>query len=168
MLDGDIDPELADYLRAVGFNVKFAPRDNPVIEDDVEVLRLARRQNRILVCHDKHRDRSTQLRLYPEMYHGRGHILRIIGDSSQPLLTVMGKVLVHYEEWSEWFRANPDGGIVSLSKERCRSVPAEELMERHMHRIYVGNDVPPVPPRRTRGRQTRRTSARPGQMPLPE
>ena len=48
LLDGDIDPELGDYLRAVGFNVRFAPRDNPIIEDDVEVLRLARRQNRIL------------------------------------------------------------------------------------------------------------------------
>ena len=64
MLDGDIDPELADYLRAVGFDVALVPRDNPqVIENDVEVLRYARRRRRIVVCHDRHRDRESELQL---------------------------------------------------------------------------------------------------------
>lgn len=60
VLDGDIDPELAIYLRAVGFKVRFAPRGSKLIGDDVKVLRLARKQGRILVCHDQHSDKETR------------------------------------------------------------------------------------------------------------
>ena len=89
MLDGDIDPELADYLRAVGFDVQLAPRDNPqVIENDVAVLRYTRRRRRIVVCHDRHRDRESELELFPEIYNNAGRILRIGGDSSQSLLVI--------------------------------------------------------------------------------
>ena len=42
LLDGDTDPELADYLRAVGYDVTLAPRGGSTIRDDVKVLRLAR------------------------------------------------------------------------------------------------------------------------------
>ena len=168
LLDGDVDPELAEYLRAVGFNVRLAPRDNRIIEDDVEVLRYARRQNRILVCHDKHSDRSTQLRLYPELYHRGGQILQIVGDSGQPTIPALGKILVNYELWSEWFRVNSGGGRVSVHSRGWRAISAEELMARHMHRIYVGDEVPPIPPRRRRGPQTRRPSRSSGQLPLPE
>ncbi len=43
-MDGDVDPELSDYLRAVGFQVEMAPRDNPdVIQNDVALLRLHER-----------------------------------------------------------------------------------------------------------------------------
>lgn len=167
MLDGDIDPELADYLRAIGFNVRFAPRDNPIIEDDVEVLRLARRQKRILVCHDQHGDRGTQLRLFPEIYHRGGNILRIGGDSSQPVMTALGKILVNYEQWSEWFNTHPGGGRVSLYMTKCKPDSAEELMARHMHHVYVGDNVPPIPPRRTRGPRPRLPTRVSGQIPLP-
>ena len=168
LLDGDIDPELGDYLRAVGFNVRFAPRDNPIIEDDVKVLRLARRQNRILVCHDKHSDRSTRLRLYPEIYNRRGNILHIGGDSSQPLVTALGKVVVHYEHWSAWFKAHPNGGRVSVHSTKWSSTSAEKLMTRHMSHIYVGDEVPPIPPRRSRGPRPRRPSGTSEQLPLIE
>ena len=156
MLDGDIDPELADYLRAVGFDVQLAPRDNPqVIENDVAVLRYARRRRRIVVCHDRHRDRESELELFPEIYNNAGRILRIGGDSSQSLLLALGKVTVHYNSWSTWFSSNPQGGRVVLHKDKCIPTTAEDFMERHLHRIYVGNDIPPLPPKR-RGRQARR------------
>ena len=157
MLDGDIDPELAGYLRAVGFNVQLAPRDNPkVIENDVAVLRYARRRRRIVVCHDGHGGRESALELFPEIYNNGGRILRIGGDSSQSLLLALGKVTVHYDNWSTWFRSNPQGGRVALYKEKCVPTTADEFMERHRHRIYVDHDVPPLPPRR-RGRQSHRT-----------
>jgi hypothetical protein len=156
LLDGDIDPELADYLRAVGFDVQLAPRDNPqVIENDVEVLRYARRRRRIVVCHDRHRDRESELELFPEIYNNGGRILRIGGDSSQSLLLALGKVTVHYTSWSTWFSSNPKGGRVVLHKDKCIPTTAEDFMERHLHRIYVSHDIPPLPPKR-RGRQARR------------
>ena len=161
MLDGDIDPELADYLRAVGFDVQLAPRDNPqVIENDVAVLRYARRRRRIVVCHDRHRDRESELELFPEIYNKGGRILRIGGDSSQPLLLALGKITVHYDGWSTWFSSNPQGGRVVLHKDKYISTTADEFMERHLHRIYVGHDVPPLPQRR-RGRQGRGTPSVP-------
>lgn len=111
LLDGDIDPELAIYLRAVGFKVRFAPRGSSLIRDDVKVLRLARKQGRILVCHDQHSDKETRLRLYPELHTHGGKILQIGGDSSQWVLTALGKVLVWREQWEPWFRQN-DGKVV--------------------------------------------------------
>ncbi len=117
LLDGDIDPELADYLRAVGFEVEFAPRGSKLIRDDVKVLRLARKQGRILVCHDQHSDKETRLRLYPELYSHGGKILQIGGDSSQMAVTALGKVLVWRENWEPWFREN-DGKVV-VYKDRC-------------------------------------------------
>ena len=157
MLDGDIDPELADYLRAVGFDVALVPRDNPqVIENDVEVLRYARRRRRIVVCHDRHRDRESEMLLFPEIYNNGGRILRIGGDSSQPLVLALGKVLVHFDKWSEWFRSNPQGGRVVVHSNKYITTTADQFMERHLHRIYVGQDVPPLPPRR-RGQLGHRT-----------
>ena len=156
LLDGDIDPELAEYLRAVGFDVKLAPRDKPqVIGDDVEVLRYARQRKRIVVCHDKHKDRETELRLFPEIYNNGGFILRISGDSSQSLMHALGKVTIRYDEWSEWFRDNPQGGRIVLSTNRCDKTTADEFMKRHLRRVYVGHDVLPLPPRRG-GRQGRK------------
>jgi hypothetical protein len=111
LLDGDIDPELAEYLRAVGFEVRFAPRGSRIIRDDVKVLRLARKQGRILVCHDQHSDKETRLRLYPELYSHGGKILQVGGDSSQNVLTALGKILIWREKWEPWFREN-DGKVV--------------------------------------------------------
>jgi len=162
LLDADIDPELADYLGAVGFDVWFAPRNNPeIIQDDVQVLRYARRRRRILVCHDKHRDIGSELRLFPEIYNNGGRILRIGGDSSQSLLGALGKLLVHYGQWSEWFRANPHGGRIVVHATKCIPTPADEFMARHMRRVYAGDEVPPLPPRR-RGRR----GPRPADVPL--
>lgn len=161
LLDGDIDPELADYLQAVGFDVQFAPRDNPtIIEDDVAVLRFARRRRRILVCHDQHGDRATQLRLFPELYHNGGRVLRIGGDSSQPLVGALGKVLAHHAEWSQWFMTNPHGGRATVHITKCVLTPADEFMARHLRRVYSGVEVPPLPPRR-RGHRGPRPSDTP-------
>ena len=151
LLDGDVDPELLGYLLAVGFDAQLAPRDNsPVIRDDVELLRFARSRRRILVCHDQHRDRTTQLRLYPEIYNRGGKIITIGGDSSQHHLLALGKVLIHYAEWSNWFVENPRGGKVVLHKEKWRHTSSDDMMRMHLHHRYRGLDTPELPPRRPR------------------
>jgi hypothetical protein len=164
LLDGDIDPELADYLRVVGFDVQLAPRENPIIQDDVEVLRFARRRRRILVCHDSHSDTSTRLRLYPELYHRGGKILHIGGDSSQHLLVALGKVLVNYEHWSEWLQSND--GRVSVFATKWVPTSADEFMARHIRHVYRTSEDLPLPPRQTRQSRRRSPGIPSEQLPL--
>ena len=127
LLDGDIDPELADYLRAVGF--------------DVKVLRLARKQGRILVCHDQHSDKETRLRLYPELHNHGGKILQIGGDSSQMVLTALGKILVWRENWEPWFIGN-DGKVVVY---KDRWIPKSALTLVNLTIAQQGYDIGQVP-----------------------
>ncbi len=141
LLDGDIDPELADYLRAVGFDVRFAPRGSKLIRDDVKVLRLARKQGRILVCHDQHSDKETRLRLYPELHSHGGKILQIGGDSSQMVLTALGKILVWRENWEPWFRGN-DGKVVVY---KDRWIPKSALTLANLTISQKGYDIGRVP-----------------------
>ena len=148
------------------FDVLLAPRDDLLIQDDVEVLRYARRRRRILVCHDKHADRATQWRLFPELYHNGGRILRIGGDSSQSLILALGKVLIHYEAWSAWFESNPNGGRVIVNSSGIVQTPADEFMARHMRQIYAGTEVPPIPPRRRRRGGVRPRVIASDQLPL--
>ena len=162
LLDGDTDPELAGYLRAVGYDVAFVPRGGSTIRDDVKVLRLARRQRRILVCHDAHRDMETQLRLFPELYRRGGKILQIKGDSSQDLLTALGKVITWRLEWSQWFSQN-DGRVV-VSRGKWRKQTAAELVNfKSMQRVQ---DVGPAVPKPTTRTIKRRTKIPPEQQPL--
>ena len=166
LLDGDVDPELADYLKAVGFDVLLAPRNNPLIRDDVQVLRYARRRRRIVVCHDRHRDLESELELFPEIYHNGGRILRITGDSSQSLVLALGKITLHFEEWSEWFKANPQGGRVVVSKDKCRKTTANAFMERHLYRVQLITDVLPLPARRRHYGRRSKSTVPPGQSRL--
>ena len=162
LLDGDTDPELADYLRAVGYDVTLAPRGGSTIRDDVKVLRLARGQGRIVVCHDAHRDRATQLRLYPELYYRGGKILQIRGDSSQDLLTALGKVITWRLEWSNWFSQN-DGRVV-VSQGSWRKQTVTELA--NFVSVKRTQDVGPVVPKRTTRTIKQRTKPPPEQQPL--
>lgn len=159
LLDGDVDPELADYLNAVGFDVLLAPRGDPLIRDDVEVLRYARRRRRIVVCHDNHKGFESELELFPEMYHNGGRILRIAGDSSQSLLFALGKITLHYQEWSNWFKSNPQGGRVVVTKQKCITTTAEQFMKRHLRKRYLTSNDIPLPPRRKNYGRRRRSTA---------
>ena len=170
LLDGDINPALAGLLRNVGFDVAEAPRDRPdVIQDDVEVLRYARGEGRIVVCHDRHSDRATRQRLYPEIAHNGGHIITIGGDSSQTHLEFLGRPGIHYADWSAWIQDNPRGGKVTLHKGGWKRVSAEEMLERYIRGLSIVNldPTPPVAPPRQMARRTHRRSAPPGRIPLP-
>ncbi len=167
LLDGDIYPELADYLRAVGFDVSFAPRGSKLIRDDVKVLRLARKQGRILVCHDQHNDKETRLRLYPELHNHGGKILQIGGDSSQMVLTALGKILVWRENWEPWFIEN-DGKVV-VYKDRC--IPKSALILANLTIAQQGYDIGQVPfslKRKLRKKTSRKRPIAPEQHRLME
>ena len=133
LLDTDLDVDIQPYLEAVGFQTHFALHIDADERDDVALLRWARENDHILVCHDKHKDRSTRLELYPELKANGGRILRITGDSSQDVLTALGKILVNREKWRAWFKHND--GVVILKVDGVIYNPADKLyrmVEKHL------------------------------------
>ena len=59
VLDNDVNRQVQDYLKAVGFDVTLITQADVDVRDDVAILSWARSEGRFLLCHDKHRDRET-------------------------------------------------------------------------------------------------------------
>lgn len=110
-LDADVNGDVGDYLQAVGFDVVRANQSDVDVRSDLAVMRWARRENRFLLCHDKHRDRDTFLSLFREILERGGQIIRIGGTPSQHPLTSTGLILAHRYRWLPFF-AEHSGGIV--------------------------------------------------------
>ena len=125
LLDTDVNVELEPLLEAVGFRTEFALRVEVDIRKDTAILRWARRHRRILVCHDKHKDRETQLELFPEIYRNGGKVIRIGGGPGQDIYTSPGKILLHRQKWLKWFQTND--GIVTVH---------ESMNKKDAHQLY--------------------------------
>ena len=153
LLDTDVDVGIRPYLEAVGFRVQFALHVDVDVRSDTAILRWAREHEHILVCHDKHRDKSTRLELYPELYERGGKIIRIAGDSSQDVLTAVGKILVHREKWTEWFAEN-DGEVI-VASHRLIHHDAHFLYTTHVQGELITDPEGTMRRRRTRGQRQR-------------
>ena len=161
LLDTDLDVEIQPYLEAVGFQTQLALNISADHRSDVALLRWARSNDHILVCHDKHKDRSTRLELYPELKANGGRILRITGDSSQDVLTAVGKILVNREKWRSWFEDND--GLVILKWDRVMYRTAEEL-----YRTVESHLVDADPVARIRDRESTPPTNRPSSPTPPQ
>lgn len=126
LLDTDVNVEIEPLLKAVGFRTEFALRMGLNIRKDRDILRWAGRHRYILVCHDKYRDKETQLELYPDIYRNGGKIIRIGGKPSQNIYTSLGKILLHRQEWIEWFKEND--GIITVHQ-NINKKPAHKLYQ---------------------------------------
>jgi len=111
LVDADVNPNLTQYLRAVGFNVLFATKVKVNYRDDVAVVKWARRHNRIVVAHDKYRDKRTKIRVCQEVYEHGGRVIQIAGGPQQHPLTSVGKILTHRDDWVKFFQDN-DGMVL--------------------------------------------------------
>ena len=154
LMDADLDVDIKPYLDAVGFQTRLAFHIDADERSDVALLRWARKNDHILVCHDKHKDRSTRLELFPELNSNGGRILRITGDSSQDVLTAVGKILVNREKWRKWFKDHD--GVVILNMDGVKYRSAEELY-RTVRRYHEAGD----PAQRIRDRKPARSGKRP-------
>lgn len=125
LLDADINIELEPLLKAVGFRPKFALHVGVNINSDTDLLRWARRHRRILVCHDKFKDRQTRLELYPELHRKGGKIIQIGGGPAQDPYKSLGKILLYREKWIEWFSEHD--GIVIVHEQGMRKKDARQL-----------------------------------------
>lgn len=126
LLDTDVNVELEPLLKAVGFRTEFALRVGVNIRKDVDILRWARRYRYILVCHDKYRDKETQLDIYPELFHNGGKIIRLGGKPGEDIYTSLAKILINRKEWVEWF--NENDGIVTVHRS-MNTRPAHKLYQ---------------------------------------
>lgn len=138
LLDCDINPELEPLLRAVGFRTEFVKNVGVNVRDDTEIIKWARRHRYILVCHDRHKDKRTQLQLFPELRRNGGKIIEIGGHTGQDLLTALGKILVHREEWMQFFKEND--GIATVHRTEIRKKSAHELYKRVQGELALGGD----------------------------
>lgn len=160
LLDADINPELEPLLSAVGFQVEFAPRNDVSIRTDRDVLRLSRKLRRIMVCHDKHKDKSTRQELYTEVYEGGGKIIKISKDSSQEPLLALGKILVQREPWRAFFQEHKDGMVV-VHETGINLLPPEMLMKKVLALWDVDvEELKAIRPK-TRPRKRKEPSAQP-------
>ena len=166
LLDTDLDVDIQPYLEAVGFQTHFALHVDADERDDVALVRWARENCYILVCHDKHKDRTTRLELYPELKANGGHILRITGDSSQDVLTALGKILVNREKWRAWFKDN-DGEVI-LKMDGVIYNPADKLysmVEKHLEDFDHAERIRDRKPARPGKRPTHTTSPQQNRLP---
>ncbi len=125
LLDTDVNVKLKVYLEAVGFDVVFANDANVNIHDDTAILVWARNHHRIFVTHDRFKDGKTKFKLYNELYENGGHAIQIGGGSHIPLLTSLGKILIHREDWVEFFDKND--GMVLVHKYGMKLMPRAYL-----------------------------------------
>ena len=161
LLDADVDVGIGPYLEAVGFRVQFALHVGANVRSDTAILRWAREHGHILVCHDKHTDKSTRLELYPELYEHGGKIIRISGNPSQNEITALGKILVHREEWRSWFADNDGVVIVASHQIICRD--AHYLYTRHVQGTLFTDPVDTI--RGSRSTRQRPRQPRPKKPP---
>ena len=165
LLDNDVNVELRTHLIAVGFEVALANETGANTRNDTDLLRWARDNNYILVCHDQHGDRNTRLELYPEIYESGGEILRIGGPPDQHPFVALGKILVHYEKWTDWFRNND--GIVTVHTSKVIPEDSGRLFDKvqEMQRKDASQAIVERTELNKTRRRTRR-KPRPDQPPL--
>lgn len=111
LVDTDVKATILPYLRAVGFRARFALKQKINTRDDVAVIKWARQHNHIVVTHDKYKDRKTKIRVCQEIYENGGKAIQVGGGGAQHPLTSLGKILLHRQEWIQFFENN-DGMVL--------------------------------------------------------
>ena len=137
LLDADVNILVRSYLEAVGFDIVLSTQENVNVRSDVDLLRWARERGRILVCHDKHRDGQTRMRLFEEIYVNGGKILRIGGRPDQSPITSAGMIMVHRQQWLQFFEEH-QGGIVVVHRTGCRFSTPDDLQLQIRRRDSAG------------------------------
>jgi hypothetical protein len=149
LIDTDVKPTLLPYLGAVGFNVLWVRDAKVNYHDDVALVKYARRYHRILLCHDRHRDKSRtdgiRIRMYREIYERGGQVIEIAGSPSQDPLTSLGKILVHRHNWRTFFDEN-DGIVVVREASGMVPKTRDKLIQK-IQGVIAHPTIPPIPPK---------------------
>ncbi len=167
LLDTDVNANIIRYLRAIRFDVLFAVKVKVNTRDDGAIVEWARKHNRILVCHDKYKNREHKIRVFQEIYEHGGQVIQIAGGSDQNILTSLGKILANREEWVEFFKEND--GVALLHRGGMKPMPRAYLI-RQLQGILGGKsvigEIPLKSPRHRRKRTPKPIPIRAEKPPL--
>ena len=134
-----MNPHLARYLRAVGFNVLFALKVKVDYRDDIAIIKWARSHGRIVVTHDRYRDRATKIRACQEIFENGGQVIQVSRGQNQTPLTSLGKILAHREDWVKFFQEND--GMVLVHQTGMTPMPRAYLIRQIQSQL----DFPTLP-----------------------
>lgn len=135
----------------MGFNVLFAAKVKVDFRDDIAIIKWARSHGRIVVTHDRYRDRATKIRACQEIYENGGQVIQVSRGQSQTPLTSLGKILAHREDWVKFFQEND--GMVLVHKTGMTPMPRAYLIRQIQSQLEFPAlpQIAPKSPRRGRG-----------------
>lgn len=160
-----MNPHLARYLGAVGFNVLFAAKVKVDYRDDIAIIKWARSHGRIVVTHDRYKDRATKIRAYQEIYENGGRVIQVSRGQNQAPLTSLAKILAHREDWVKFFQEND--GMVLVHQTDMKPMPRAYLIRQLQSQL----NFPTLPRIASKSPRTRKGGRKPkpiseGQPPL--
>ena len=168
LLDTDVNANIIRYLRAIRFDVLFAVKVKVDIRDDGAIVEWSRKHNRILVTHDKYKNRGHKIRVFQEIYEHGGHVIQIAGGPDQDVFTSLGKIIVNREEWVKFF--NDNDGVAFLRKDGMKPMPRGYLIRQLQGTLgddeSVIGDIPLKSPRRRKQRIPKTIPINPEKPPL--
>ncbi len=127
LLDADVPPEVERILARIGFPLESARRREDIDdEDDIAVVRWARKHRMIVLCFDQHDDHRTRLAWNPEIGLRGGRVLQVSEGPEQEPEQAAGKVLMLRPRWSPILRAGH--GVVRLTRGDLTFMDQEKLL----------------------------------------
>ena len=163
LIDTDMKGTLLTYLTAVCFDVAWAKDAKVNVCSDRALVAFARHYHRILVCHDRHRDkrkdRETRVQICQEIYDNGGQVIEVSGIPAQHELTSLGKILTHREKWKEFFDNN-DGVVIVYENRDMKTIPRAKLI-RQIQGILDHPTIPAIPSKSPRKPSTKQKPPRP-------
>lgn len=157
VLDADVNARVLRYLSAIGFDVVLASGTGINVRDDTGIVRWARRNRRILVAHDRWKDRKTKFKVFNEIHRNGGKAIQVRGGPQQHELSTVGKIIANRQKWLLFFKDND--GICEVSEQGCKS-RSREYIVRQIRGVLRGfeSQLPPKVTRRSRRRPISRPS----------
>jgi len=145
--------------------VLFAAKVKVDYRDDIAIIKWARSHGRIVVTHDRYKDRATKIRACQEIYENGGKVIQVSRGQNQAPLTSLGKILAHREDWVKFFQEND--GMVLVYQTGMRLMPRAYLIRQIQSQL----NFPILPHIASKSPRTRKEGRKPkpiseGQPPL--
>jgi hypothetical protein len=146
-----------EMLRKLGWDIREVVIDVPHLRgcDDVkEVLRYAKRTQRVLLSSDMFSDRATRTSMWADVRKTkRGRVISISGGPQKIVTQIVGKLLFHQDQWETFL--NSGHGIVQIG-----DLKADQLRKWRPDELNVMSTV--------KVKQGEAYVNRPRQLPLPK
>ncbi len=133
----------------------FAGKVQVDYRNDIAIIKWARSHGRIVVTHDRYRDRATKIRACQEIYENGGQVIQVSRGQNQTPLTSLGKILAHREDWVKFFQEND--GMVLVHQTGMTPMPREYLIRQIQSQL----DLPTLPYIAPKSPRTRKGGRKP-------